>query len=293
MRKYLRLLLLIPGFSFGQNLDLLRKDVVGILMPVQGTFAVAFESLDGQARLFLHEKEMFHAASTMKTPVMIEVFRQAKEGLFTLEDGVAVQNEFKSIVDGTTYQLDPNDDIDGSMYAKIGSRVSIRELLHHMITVSSNLATNLLIDLVDPSKISATMRTLGANDIEVLRGVEDGKAFDRGLNNRTNAYDLLVIMRAVAKGQAVDSASSQKMVEILMDQTLNELIPALLPTNVRVAHKTGSITGMEHDSGIVFLPDGRRYILVILSKDLKDDDGGKRAIALVSKRIYDFMMNGI
>lgn len=293
MRKYLRLLLLIPAFSFGQNLDRLRKDVEGIVTPIQGTFAVAFESLDGKARLLLHEKEMFHAASTMKTPVMIEVFRQAKEGLFTLDDGVAVKNEFKSIVDGSTYQLDPNDDSDGPMYAKIGSRVSIRELLHHMITVSSNLATNLLIDLVDPRKVSATMRTLGANDIEVLRGVEDGKAFDKGLNNRTNAYDLLVIMRAVAKGQAVDSVSSQKMVEILMAQTLNELIPALLPANVRVAHKTGSITGVEHDSGIVFLPDGRRYILVILSKDLKDADGGKKAIALVSKRIYDFMMNGI
>ena len=293
MRKYLRVLLLIPVFAFGQNLDLLRNDVERIISPAQGTFAVAFESLDGKARFLLREKEMFHAASTMKTPVMIEVFRQAKEGRFTLADGLLVKNEFTSIADGSPYRLNPVDDSDSSIYANIGSRVSIRHLLIHMITASSNLATNLLMELVDPRKVSATMRALGANDIEILRGVEDGKAFDKGLNNRTNAYDLLVIMRAVAKGQAVDSASSQKMVEILMDQTLNELIPALLPTNVRVAHKTGSITGMEHDSGIVFLPDGRRYILVILSKDLKDDDGGKRAIALVSKRIYDFMMNGI
>lgn len=293
MRTYLGLLVLIPVLSSGQKLDILRKDVQEIIRRVPGTFAVAFESLDGKSRLLLNEREMFHAASTMKTPVMIEVFRQAKEGLHALDDSLIVRNEFKSIVDGSIYQLDPSDDSDSSMYVRIGSRVSIKELLHHMITVSSNLATNVLMDCVDPRKVSATMRTLGANDIEILRGVEDGKAYEKGLNNRTNAYDLLVILRAVADGKAVDSVSSMKMVQILLEQNFNELIPALLPADVRVAHKTGSITGVEHDSGIVFLPDGRRYILVILSRDLEDVKAGKQAIGLVSKRIYDFMMNGV
>jgi beta-lactamase class A len=258
--------------------------------PVQGIFAVAFESLDGKAHLFLNEKMMFHAASTMKTPVMIEVFKQSREGRFSLDDILVVRNEFKSIVDGSSFQLDLKDDSDDSMYKKLGAKASIRELLRQMITVSSNLATNLLMDLAEARNVTATMRSLGASDIEVLRGVEDGKAFEKGLNNRTTAFDLLLIMKAISAGKAVDTAASQEMLEILLKQKFNELIPSLLPADVRVAHKTGNITGVEHDSGIVLLPDGRRYVLVILSKELKDVEAGKKAIALISKRIFDFMM---
>ena len=284
--------MLIPAISIGQNQDTLLRDIEGILKPVQGTFALAFESLDGKGQLFINERTMFHAASTMKTPVMIEVYRQSREGRFSLDDSLIVKNEFKSIVDGSTYQLDLKDDTDDSMYKKLGEKSSIRSLLRHMITVSSNLSTNLLMDLVDARKVTETMRSLGASDIEVLRGVEDGKAFEKGLNNRTSARDLLMIMKVISTGKAVDSASSKEMLEILLDQKHNELIPALLPPDIRVAHKTGRITGVEHDSGIVLLPDGKRYVLVILSKDLKDVEAGKKAIALVSRRIYDFVVEG-
>ena len=282
--------MLLPAISFGQKLDAVQRDIESILKPVQGTFAVAFESLDGKGQLFMNEKVMFHAASTMKTPVMIELYKQSREGRFSLDDSLVVKNEFKSIVDGSSYQLDLKDDSDDSMYKKLGAKSSIRELLRQMITHSSNLSTNLLMDLVDARKVTATMRSLGAADIEVLRGVEDGKAFEKGLNNRTSALDLLFVMKAISRGEAVDSVASKEMLGILLDQKFNELIPALLPPEVRVAHKTGSITGVEHDSGIVLLPDGQRYVLVILSMDLKDVDAGKKAIALVSRRIYDFLM---
>jgi beta-lactamase class A len=292
MKRYLRWLMLLPTISFGQGLDAVQRDIEKTLKSVDGIFAVAFESLDGQGSLFVNEKMMFHAASTVKTPVMIEVFRQSREGRFSLDDSLLVKNEFRSIVDGSSYQLDVKDDSDDSMYEKLGAKLTIRALLHQMITVSSNLATNLLMELVGAKQVTATMRSLGASDIEVLRGVEDGKAFAQGLNNRTSASDLLVIMKAIAQEIAVDSAASKEMLAILLDQKFNELIPALLPPTVRVAHKTGNITGVEHDSGVVLLPHGRRYVLVILSKDLKDVDAGRKAIALVSRRIYDFMIVG-
>jgi beta-lactamase class A len=292
MTKHLRWLMILPALSFGQQLDAVRRDVENIVKPVEGTFAVAFDSPDGRQQLLVNEKIMFHAASTMKTPVMIEVFRQAKERRFSLDDSLVVKNEFRSIVDGTSYQLDLKDDSDDSMYKRLGAKTSIRNLLHQMITVSSNLATNLLIGLVGAKSVTETMRSLGASDIEVLRGVEDGKAFALGLNNRTNAYDLLVIMKAISQGKAVDTAASNEMMDILLNQKFNELIPALLPSAVRVAHKTGNITGVEHDSGVVLLPDGRTYVLVILSKDLKNVEAGRKAIALVSRRIYDFVVEG-
>jgi beta-lactamase class A len=286
----MRWLMFLPSLLVGQNMDAVRHDIEQIVSPVQGTFSVACDALDGQTRLLINDKIMFHAASTMKTPVMIEIYKQARQGKFSIEDSLLVNNEFKSIVDGSSYSLDLKDDSDDSMYKRLGAKVSIRELLHQMITVSSNLATNLLIDLVGATNVTATMRALGAPTIEVLRGVEDGKAFEKGLNNRTSAYDLMKVMTAIARGKAVDEVASKEMLDVLFQQKFNELIPALLPAGVRVAHKTGNITGVEHDSGIVFLPDGRYYVLVILSKDLKDVDAGKKAISLISKRIYDAMV---
>ncbi|MBF8293976.1 MAG: Serine hydrolase [Bacteroidetes bacterium] len=283
---------LSPTIGMSQGYEKLRLDVHQMLETVPGFFAVAFKPGGDTAALLINERAMFHAASTMKTPVMIEVFRQARKGQFSLDDSVSVRNEFKSIVDGSLYELDLKDDSDDSMYKRIGGKASVRELIHQMIIVSSNLATNILMGLVGAEKVTGTMRRLGAHDIEVLRGVEDGKAFERGMNNRTNAYDLLLILEAIAEGRAVDPSSSKAMVDVLLAQQFGDLIPALLPPNVRVAHKTGSITGVEHDSGIVYLPDGRRYVLVLLSKDLKNLQEGKQALARVSKRIYDFMIEG-
>jgi beta-lactamase class A len=292
-RLLIILILLTPTSMNGQQHAKVRADVLAMLDTVQGTFAVAFEDLSNGSRLLIHEKEMFHAASTMKTPVMIEAFAQCREGRFSLDDSLVIRNEFRSIVDSSTYQLDLKDDSDDSMYKRLGTKCTVRELVYHMITVSSNVATNILIDLVGAEKVTRRMRLIGAANIEVLRGVEDGKAFERGLNNRTSALDLLMIMREIARGTAVDSSSSRAMMEVLLAQKFRDLIPALLPADIRVAHKTGSITGVEHDSGIVFLPDGRRYVLVLLSKDLRDAESGKRLIALVSKRIYDFVTEGM
>lgn len=290
MKTILLFTIMIPMMSLSQSLDRLKTDIENTFRSVPGKFALAFQDLSTNRSIFLNEKEMFHAASTMKTPVMIEVFKQVKEGKFHLEDSILVKNEFRSIVDGSPYQMDLGQDSDDSMYKRIGTKATIRELVYQMITVSSNLATNILIDLVDAKQVTATARSLGANDIQVLRGVEDGKAFQKGLNNITNAHDLLLIVKAIANGVAVDSSACKAMLNILFDQKFNDLIPALLPKAVRVAHKTGSITGVEHDSGIVVLPDGRKYALVILSKELKDAKEGKEIIARVSKMIYDAIL---
>jgi beta-lactamase class A len=121
----------------------------------------------------------------------------------------------------------------------------------------------------------------------VLRGVEDGKAFQAGLNNQVTAYDLMLLFEKVENEEVVSSESSMAMIDILLDQKFNEIIPAQLPKNVKVAHKTGSITGVQHDSGIVYLPDGRKYVLVLLSKNLEDTEAGIEAMATASRWIYE------
>lgn len=273
-------------------MDHLHEKIQQALAGTQGTFAVAFEDLSTGRQLFINERVMFHAASTMKTPVLIELFRQSERGTLKLSDSMLVRNSFKSIVDGSPYALSAGDDSDDSLYSRIGTRMPMRELIEHMMTVSSNLATNILIEEVGAQQVTATMRSLGADSIRVLRGVEDIKAYDLGMNNVTTAYDLMVIMKAIATGKAASKASCREMMSILERQEFNDIIPALLPVDVNVAHKTGSITNVEHDSGIVTLPDGRRYALVLLSKDLRSNKEGREALARVSKLVYDAMIQG-
>ena len=186
--------------------------------------------------------------------------------------------------------MDITDDSGEDLYNFIGKKKTIRELVFDMITVSSNLSTNILIELVGAKNVTETMRSIGANDIKVLRGVEDSKAFQLGLNNVVTAFDLMSIYENLANYKFVNSESSVEMINILLQQKHNTRIPAKLPHNVKVAHKTGTITGVGHDSGIVFLPDGRKYALVLLSKNVKDEKAVIEAQAEVSKIIYEYVV---
>lgn len=287
---------LLVTFSFqishcqsNEDLRELKNEITTLLNSTQGNFAVAFKDIESNDEILIGEREEFHAASTMKTPVMIEVFKQAEQGKFSLSDSVIVKNEFKSIVDGSTYSLDISRDSADKLYSHIGEKSSIEDLMIGMIIHSSNLATNNIVELIDAKKANQTMRELGAKDIMVLRGVEDIKAYEAGLSNTTTAYDLMLIYEKLAKGEVVSEEASQRMTEILLRQQHNDIIPALLPEEVKVAHKTGSITGVRHDSGMVILPDGRKYVLVLLSEDIKDSEAGIKVLAQVSRMVYDYM----
>jgi len=280
--------LLISGNC--QSLSLLQK-VQAELNQQKGFFGIAYKNLQTGETVLWNEHISFHAASTMKTPVMIEIYKQVAAGHLVLTDSVTVKNSFRSIVDSSLYQLNPNDDSEQSLYGMVGKRIPLSELVYRMIIQSSNLATNMLIEMVDGKKVTQSMRDLGAMDIQVLRGVEDGKAFEKGLNNTTTAYDLMLIFEKMARGEILNKAASEDMIRILLDQRFGELIPALLPKNVKVAHKTGSITGVQHDSGIILLPDGRKYVLVMLSKDLKEVKSAVEAMARVSEIIYQYFMS--
>jgi beta-lactamase class A len=117
-----------------------------------------------------------------------------------------------------------------------------------------------------------------------LRGVEDNKAFAAGMNNTTSARGLLILLQAIARGEAVDAESSREMIEILERQKFNEGIPAGLPAGTRVAHKTGEITKIHHDAAIVFA--GRPFVLVILVRGLADIKESSALMADVTRQIY-------
>ncbi len=293
-----RLLLasLISGIAIGCSQQVpktateLQEEIEAELNLLKGDFAVAFKTLDDSVEtVLINEREMFHAASTMKTPVMIELFKQAETGLFSLNDSIEVRNEFRSIVDSSRYQMDISEDSEGQLYKQIGQKRTIRQLINDMITMSSNLATNILIEKVGAQNVTQTMRSYGADSIKVLRGVEDIKAYERGLSNRTTALDESIIYERLGRGQAVNKEDSEEMIKILKRQKFNDMIPAHLPKNVEVAHKTGWITGVHHDSGLIILPDGRKYVLVLLSKNAPNGEKVISMFADISNLIYKFV----
>lgn len=271
--------------------DSLRARIERRIAEVAGaTAGVAFRDLSRNDTLYIGADERFHAASTMKVPVMIELFRRLERGQISLSQSITLKNEFSSIVDGTPYSLDASDDSDSLVYRWIGTAVSIHDLLEHMITRSSNLATNTLIGLVGAAKANATAHELGAKDIQVLRGVEDDKAYAAGMNNTTTARDLAVLMAAIETGKAASPASTDSMRAVLSRQEFNDEIPAGLPPGTRVAHKTGQITGHLHDAAIVY-PQGRGpYVLVVLTRGILDEKVARSLIADISRLVYEHAM---
>ncbi|MGH7450579.1 MAG: serine hydrolase [bacterium] len=266
---------------------------------LQAEIGVAFRDLETGKEFFFNERKMMHAASTMKVPVMIEVFRQAEQRKFRLDDSLVVENQFNSIVDGSSYRLDIGDDSDESIYGAIGKNMTIRRLVEQMITVSSNLATNILIELVGAEKVMATLRELGAKNMQVRRGVEDIQAYRLGLNNQTDALDMMLALQALAEKRAASSAACDSMLAILQRQKFRDGIPAGLPDGTVVANKTGSITAIVHDCAIVF-PQSREvpvaqkksgkarkpYLLVVLTSGIQEEKTAQRTIAAISQEIY-------
>ena len=245
---------------------------------------IAFQTLDGRLSWSLRGDDVFHAASTMKIPVMIELFHQARQGKLKLTDPLPIKNEFHSLVDDSVFTLKPEDDSETALYKAAGQTRTLDQLCDLMVTVSSNFATNLLIQRLRIDNIRATVAALHADGMDIKRGVEDQKAFDKGLNNTTTARGLATLLLAIANGRAVDLDSSAKMVEILERQKFNEGIPAGVPANIRVAHKTGEITKIHHDAGIVYAR--RPFVIVVLVRGVEDFKQSSALIADVTRDLY-------
>jgi beta-lactamase class A len=230
--------------------------------------------------------QYFHAASTMKLAVLLAVFRQVERGELALDSPVHVRNRFTSIVNQEPFMLDLSRDADPNVYGHLGKTLTVQELAYWMITLSSNLATNLLVEVIGVPAIQHALDELEIDGVRVLRGVEDSAAFDAGLNNEVTANGLLKLLRMIAEGKAYSQAACDKMLEILLDQQYRSGIPAGLPKAARVAHKTGNISTVHHDAGIVFLDGRKPYVLVILTQFSAERARGT-AVADVSRDIFN------
>jgi len=285
------LLTLICGTLISCNESVTLQDRVETVIRQypDATVAVAVRDVTTETSLDILPDRSFHAASTMKVPVQIEVWRRIRQQSLISDSTIEVQNSFRSIVDGTPYSI--IEDSDDAIYERLGQRMTISELVYQMITVSSNLATNLLIDFLGAESIQNTVDSLGASGMQVLRGVEDLKAFDLGLSNLTTAHALATLMELIRHGQAVDPVADSNMVDVLLDQRFNEMIPAGLPPDVSVAHKTGQITQIHHDAAIIYPPDSAPYVLVILIEGLAEESESAMLGAEIARIVHSTLRN--
>ena len=250
----------------------------------EATVAVAVRDSKKSVTVDLESDRIFHAASTMKIPVMIEAWRRERQGTLYMDQLIEVQNLFHSIVDSSEFSI--QDDTDDAIYERLGEQMSISELIYQMITVSSNLATNLLIDFLSADSIQQTVNSLDAPGMQVLRGVEDLKAFELGLSNRTTAEALATLLDAILQGRAVDAEADHAMIEVMLDAQFNEMIPAGLPDDVAVAHKTGQITEIHHDAAIVMPSNDTPYVLVVLIQGLPEDSVSAALGAEIAQTVH-------
>ena len=232
---------------------------------------------------------VYHAASMMKVPVLFALYDAFAKGRLRPDQTIRLTNRFRSIADSSTYVLDPADDSDSTVYARVGQDVALRWLAERMITHSSNLATNALITLLEPTRITALARELGAKNTVVLRGVEDTPAFRKGMNNVTTASDLVMLFIALQSRRVSDSTATADMLGILEQQAFNSQIPAGLPPGTRVAHKTGSITATWHDAGLVYPPGKAPYAIAILTRNIADPRVADALAADCSRIIWEWL----
>lgn len=273
---------------------MLEKKIFTILAQLEGTVGLYFEDLSTGKKISINSDTVFSAASTIKIPLIALLLKEAEEGLIDLNDPVEMDEVNRVGGAGVIKELDNN------------YKPTVMDLAKLAIILSDNAATNQLIDLVGgPDKVNEFCKEVGLNDTLLQRKMMDTKSLEMGRDNFTTANDMGKILKLLAEGKLYSKELSQSLVDIMKGQQLNQKLPYLIPAlepdepeiynnevkegTVVVAHKTGELYKTQHDVGIFYLPNNRKYVLAIYTANLSSDNDGIKVIANLSKAVYDGM----
>jgi beta-lactamase class A len=233
----------------------------------------------------------FHAASVIKLAILVALYDASDQGRFSLGNRLHVRNRFLSVADGLPFRIDPNRDADSEVHAANGRTMQVRQLARRMIITSSNLATNLLVNLVGVEHARETMARLEIQGVELNRGVEDERAFEQGISNRMTPNGAVALLRAIFAAKGVSPEASEEMNNLLLDQQVSGTIGPGLPDHVRpiakIAHKTGEISTVTHDAGAVFMPSRPPYLVAIFVESAGDLKERQEAGIAASAAIWE------
>jgi len=276
--------------SLPSNHDALRSRIESIAQKSNArAVGVALHDTETGVELRYEADRWFHGASTIKVAILLAVYGEIDSGRLVPQSRVHVRNRFLSAYDGSPFRVLADRDADSEVHAAIGKTMRVNELALHMIATSSNLATNLLLDLIGLDAVQRTIDRFGLTGLDVKRGVEDERAFQHGIINRVTADGLVALLGLIAEGRAYSPQLSREMLDILHQQEFKKGIPARLPREVRVAHKTGDISTVAHDAGVVYAPGRKPYVIAILTEWTPDVGNRSSTIASLSHAVYEHL----
>jgi len=276
--------------SIPTNLDALR-DEIGRAIRKSDARAVSVALYDTESGTELHHDadRWYHGASTIKVAILLAVYGEIHRGHLVPQSRLHVRNRFLSAYDGSPFRVLADRDADSEVHAAIGKTMRVSELALHMIATSSNLATNLLLDLIGLDTVQRAIDEFSLTGLDIRRGVEDEKAFEHGIVNRATANGLVALLRLIGEERAYSPQLSREMLDILHQQEFRKGIPARLPREVRVAHKTGDISTVAHDAGVVYAPGRPPYVIAILTEWNADTGSRSPTIAAISHAVYQHL----
>jgi beta-lactamase class A len=236
-----------------------------------GQLAIMVEDLTTGLRASVNAGATMPAASTIKIPVMIEVFRRIDHGDFQLQSELTLTAKDRDWGSGDLAD------------APLGGHYSVQRLVALMIDESDNTATNMLIRYVGRSNINATLRALGLQHTWLTDDIRSNGPIRTAL--RTSPADMVALLDGIARGSIVSPWACATMIAILAAQHHNGLIPASLPGGLTIAHKTGTLHDTLNDVGIVYLANAP-YAIAIMTTNLPSLDDGERTIHAASQLTY-------
>lgn len=248
--------------------NIIRKNIEG----VEGEFAVVVEQLESSSSskitASINAHETFPAGSLYKLFLMAAVLEKIEKGELKEDQKISAKKQhLDEVLGGEEFGYE---DFKGETIS-----YSISEALARIATISDNYAAIMLAEIVGWEEVRKVARDLGAKSTVIKAPIS------------TTASDIALFFKQLYIKQVVSKTVSEKIIELLAKARINDRIPAKLPKDIRIIHKTGELARVRNDGGIIFL-EGSPYLIVLLSKDLKGEDKGTEILADISQEVYEY-----
>lgn len=251
-----------------------RTEIEALIRDLDGTAGLHIQDADGRIHLEHNATRRFPAASLIKLPIYLEYVNRVARG--ELDPAGKISLPHGSVAGGCGVLKD----------APPGSSHALGRIAELMITVSDNIAANMLIDLLGPDRINAAARTLGMRDTRLQRKMMDLESQAAGKDNYTTPRDVCVFLDALLHPRIMAPGTAREIISALRRQELNAKLPALLPPAAVVAHKTGELQGVEHDAGLLFCGN-KCCIAAVLTEGLASNAAGVSFCRKIGRLVYD------
>ena len=258
-------------------MEALKKSILERVAAFPGHTSFYFKDLTSGESFSYNSDEPMSAASVIKLTVMAELFRQIEEGKVSREQKLVVKDENRVPICGVLTLMHS------------GMEVTPIDLCWLMITISDNMATNMLIDLLGIPNIQANIERLGLEGVQLNRKLFEKRPEFRGLRNYVSAAGIGKLLEMIYKGEVVSKAASDEMIEMMLAQQCTNKIPLLLPGEGRAAHKTGEDDGTTHDTGIIYAK--KPFIVCFVNWQLEEGTEGKMNVQIgqITRELWDAM----